>query len=568
MNTRKSSLDDLYRMTAYVYSEQNAIRPLASTFSHFVEVCGMLTVHDRRKRKEGLDFMDALCKALGWYFPLLAKLNVRSAEELIFRKFPFACPYCRLAPHEDRVCKTVRGTDSTVNHAALRRVYEANSAKRPHTLDQWQQMFHVIYPRSLNDAARSTLGLFEELGELAEAVRVFERFPKYFAGEAADVFSYLMGLANEHAPRLEQETGESFNLHDEYLKRFPGLCLACGHRICVCPSIPKATVGRMAKELDIGAAENLFASSADSMLLEGNSAALDVLREIGGIPKIVQRFPADRGDANAALIALLLKLAVAIEKIQPELSDRFNAAAIELSGAVSEPGSKLGQSYLATHDSLMTALRDAWRSTQHVGEPSPISLEKGSLAFSLGEALARVRILIVHASPTDEVDLRVSTEVREIRAAIQLAGRQREIEIDDLPAATTDDLRRALLSKEYEIVHFAGHANSESIVLENRDGLSAVVKLADLAELLTRHPSVRCVVLNACESLATLTASIAPFTVGMEVSVDDQSAIEFAVGFYDAVARGKDIEFAVAEGKDAARLKQLAVPVVKVLRRT
>ena len=83
------SLDELYRMTAFIYSEQNAIRPVAATFSHFVEVCGMLTIHDRRKKKEGLDFVDALCKALGWYFPLLAKLRIRSVEELIFRKYPY-----------------------------------------------------------------------------------------------------------------------------------------------------------------------------------------------------------------------------------------------------------------------------------------------------------------------------------------------------------------------------------------------------------------------------------------------------------------------------------------------
>jgi hypothetical protein len=104
------SLDEAYRMTAFIYSEQNAIRPVAATFSHSVEVCGMLTIHDRRKKKEGLDVVDALCKALGWYFPLLAKLRIRSVEELIFRKYPYVCPYCRslrrqryIAPVADRL---------------------------------------------------------------------------------------------------------------------------------------------------------------------------------------------------------------------------------------------------------------------------------------------------------------------------------------------------------------------------------------------------------------------------------------------------------------------------------
>ena len=91
-------LDDLYRMTAYIYSDRNSTRPAEATFAHFVEVCGMLTVHERGKRKEGYDLTDALCKALGWYFPLLAKMRIESAEELIFRKYPRVCPYCRRAP--------------------------------------------------------------------------------------------------------------------------------------------------------------------------------------------------------------------------------------------------------------------------------------------------------------------------------------------------------------------------------------------------------------------------------------------------------------------------------------
>jgi len=101
-------------MISHIYSEQNAQRPASATFAHFVEVCGILTMHSRKKKREGASFEDALCKALGWYFPLMAKFKVRSVEELIYRKYPFVCPYCRQAPHVDRVCKTVRGTLGTV----------------------------------------------------------------------------------------------------------------------------------------------------------------------------------------------------------------------------------------------------------------------------------------------------------------------------------------------------------------------------------------------------------------------------------------------------------------------
>jgi hypothetical protein len=264
---------------------------------------------------------------------------------------------------------------------------------------------------------------------------------------------------------------------------------------------------------------------------------------------------------------LLVKLATEIEKTNPALSERFHATAIELGSSASEAGSKTSESYLATHGVLIAGLREAWRLTKDSGSNRQVPLEKESLAFRLGEALARVRILVVHASPADANSIRVTAEVRAIREAIKIAGHQNEIEISDLPAATIDDLRRALLSKEYEIIHFAGHADAHSIVLETREGNSSLVELSALTDLIGRYPSVRCVVLNACDSLASLTQPIAPYTVGMLKPVDDDSAIEFAVGFYDAIARGKDIEFAVDEGKGAARLKKLEVPDVKIVKR-
>jgi hypothetical protein len=40
-------LDELYRMTPFIRGDRNSVRSKEATFAHFVEVCGMLTVHDR-----------------------------------------------------------------------------------------------------------------------------------------------------------------------------------------------------------------------------------------------------------------------------------------------------------------------------------------------------------------------------------------------------------------------------------------------------------------------------------------------------------------------------------------
>jgi CHAT domain-containing protein len=124
-----------------------------------------------------------------------------------------------------------------------------------------------------------------------------------------------------------------------------------------------------------------------------------------------------------------------------------------------------------------------------------------------------VRVLFVYASPKDEDAVRVAGELRAIRQAIELGVRKETVEIDDLPAATIDDLRRALLQRDYEVLHFAGHSDSTAILLENEDGQSAEVDLMHLAALVKRYPSIRCVVLNACDSLATFSKPIAALTL-------------------------------------------------------
>lgn len=351
-----ASLDDLYHMVAFIYGERNAERAASATFAHFVEVCGMLTANARDKRHDVVSFEESLCKALGWFFPLLAKFKVTSAEELIFRKFPAVCPYCRLQPHRDDVCKTVEGTENTVNHAALRQAYDTNHSSMPRSLDEWQKMFASIYPRTVDDKReRSILGLMEELGELAEAVRVFDRHPRYFAGEAADVFSYLMGLANEHTLR-EKKAGRVFSLQRAFVARFPGLCVQCGYGVCVCPVVPDATVGRLGKELELAPTEKLFNLDDEVAAERARAVAATVLEQLGGYAVVAKRFPFDRGDGNRALVLLCLRLADAVEVSRPEVAHDLRDAAVHVGATVTHAGSRDRPWHLAEVEGSLTKI--------------------------------------------------------------------------------------------------------------------------------------------------------------------------------------------------------------------
>jgi hypothetical protein len=92
--------------------------------------------------------------------------------------------------------------------------------------------------------------------------------------------------------------------------------------------------------------------------------------------------------------------------------------------------------------------------------------------------------------------------------------------------------------------------------------------LKSLRELIEKYSTVRCVLLNSCHSASSLSEAIAPLTVGMDDSIADESAIEFARGFYDAIGAGKDFEFAVSEGISSAKLKGVETPPIIVVKRS
>jgi nucleoside phosphorylase/NTP pyrophosphatase (non-canonical NTP hydrolase) len=402
-STPTYTLDDLYAMVSSIYADQNSHRSPSSTFSHFVEVCGMLTVHDRKKKREGIGVEDALCKALGWFFPLMAKFGVRSVEEMIFRKYPYVCPYCRACPHIDAMCKTTKGVTATLDHAAVDEKRIQNRSRRPHQLTDWQHMFQEIYPRDSTTLGygRSTLGLFEELGELAEAVRVFEKYPKYFAGEAADVFSYLMGIANEYRVKSQLEEEQVFDFEAIFLRKYPGMCIQCGHQSCICPSIPESTVGRLAKEIDIPAHENLFGFDAAKAEDHGRKVGESVLQDLGGLPAIAHQLPLDRGEANQALVLLCLKLSQEIAHKNNTLASNLQAAAIQIATDTRTPGSK---AHGGASGAVLELLAQVWPLLHLAVIP-----DDRSLPARLGSLIRAqsVRIGIVTALPKEFAAMRM-----------------------------------------------------------------------------------------------------------------------------------------------------------------
>jgi CHAT domain len=181
------------------------------------------------------------------------------------------------------------------------------------------------------------------------------------------------------------------------------------------------------------------------------------------------------------------------------------------------------------------------------------------------DAAQPVRVLLVFANPKGTPPLRLGEEWRALRESIRLASARGRVEVEELHAATIDDLRRALRDRAFTIVHFAGHGTAAGLRFEDAVGRLFVPAMAELLGLLRRR-GVETVLLNACDSRSAI--DLAPmrsrFAIAMEGSAADAGAIEFTRGFYDIIGAGGSVEDAYEEGMSCAALKKCPVRAVLI----
>jgi pyrimidine deaminase RibD-like protein/NTP pyrophosphatase (non-canonical NTP hydrolase) len=248
---REQSLDDWYVRLNRMYWNRNFQREATAVFAHIVEVMGSLTILVTKKRVKGPPVHKILAKALAWWFALCGKVGIKSVADLLWGKFPLVCPYCESEVHAPDPCNQRKRDARGPNWSRLAAFSETNGPRRPKTIAQWQRMFATIYPPSTtDDVAKTFAKLTEEIGELAEAVRVFSAAPGYFLSEAADVFAWLMKLSNlvdEEAETPTSRRGDA--LGNEFALAYPGRCLDCNASLCSCPPILASTIGRIAHEV-------------------------------------------------------------------------------------------------------------------------------------------------------------------------------------------------------------------------------------------------------------------------------------------------------------------------------
>jgi hypothetical protein len=196
-------------------------------------------------------------------------------------------------------------------------------------------------------------------------------------------------------------------------------------------------------------------------------------------------------------------------------------------------------------------------------------------------------ILILAANPKSTDRLRLDEEVKKIEQGLERSKRRDQFKLVVKWAVTDDDLRRAMLDNDPEIVHFSGHgtgtgqggpgrdlmidreAETGGLAFEGDAGQVQLITGDALARLFALcADSVKCVVLNACysEVQADAIAKHIDYVVGMKKAIGDEAAVKFAVGFYDALGAGRDVEKAFEFGRtaiDLGGIREYLTPVLK-----
>jgi serine/threonine protein kinase len=196
-----------------------------------------------------------------------------------------------------------------------------------------------------------------------------------------------------------------------------------------------------------------------------------------------------------------------------------------------------------------------------------------------------LRVLCIISAPRDLAPLNIEREKQRLELALETLRIHNQVELTWLEQPTRIDLQRAMRGGPWHVLHFMGHGgfNRSSgqgfLALIDDDENAYRLMALDAGRLLADHPSLRLVLLNACEgarsslrdifssTAATLVRRGVPAVLAMQNEITDFAAVELARAFYAALADGLPVDAAVAEARKhvsslAANSVEWGIPVL------
>ncbi|MEJ7783723.1 MAG: CHAT domain-containing protein [Solirubrobacteraceae bacterium] len=161
------------------------------------------------------------------------------------------------------------------------------------------------------------------------------------------------------------------------------------------------------------------------------------------------------------------------------------------------------------------------------------------------DAPEAITVLLIAASPENEVQLRLDKEFRVIQQRVQASEYRDRVRMELRLATQVVDLLQILNETKPHVVHFSGHGNNLGLAFEDDDGKSKTLGNGELGWLLrTCSDRIRLAVFNSCESAeqASRACEHIDAAIGMDASVTDEAAKVFAGQLYSALAFGRPLD--------------------------
>ena len=183
-----------------------------------------------------------------------------------------------------------------------------------------------------------------------------------------------------------------------------------------------------------------------------------------------------------------------------------------------------------------------------------------------------LRVLGVSAPPADLPALDTQREREDISKAFWQRLTPGDVHIEWLHEDRWAELAEAIRSHPWHVLHIMSHggfdpeAGGGYIQLSGENGTARPISAVDLARLISENPSLRLIVLNACESAFSSTEGIftstaeklvregVPAVVAMQYEITDTAALVFASSFYGQIAQGVPVDRAMTRARETVKM--------------
>jgi cell division septation protein DedD len=186
-----------------------------------------------------------------------------------------------------------------------------------------------------------------------------------------------------------------------------------------------------------------------------------------------------------------------------------------------------------------------------------------------------LRLLVVIASPKDEVPLDTDAEKQRILGALKPLAEKGQLQISIIEGPDSwERIIDTLMPDQTHILHFIGHGafddrNQQGVlVMEDSDGNALRINSERLSVLMQGKSRLRLIVLNSC--LGSVGESVQPFSsvaagmvrsgipavIAMQFEISDEAAREIAETFYTALALNRPVDAALTEARRKIYLTQ------------